>query len=180
VGLFITTNFVLVYEYLLHIKTPLSFFSLSGFVPKLLGNASGIALFIGVILMVKNRMDNQDDNPASGYDWLFLSVVLLVGITGFLAQFTRLAGLAGPAYLIYFLHLVFVFYIIAYLPFSKLAHLLYRSTAIIHAKSVGRDALALAAPAAAAAIPEAAAAAEPAPETGEAAEEKKEDPEASA
>ena len=88
-----------------------------------------------------------------------------------------MAGMAGPAYMIYFLHLVFVFYIIAYLPFSKLAHLLYRSTAIIHAKNVGRDSLALAAPAAAAAVPEAAETAGPAPG---AAEEKKEDPEASA
>jgi len=180
VGLFITTNFVFVYEYLLHIKTPLLLFSVSGFVPKVLGNVSGVALIVGSILMVQNRMANSDDNPASGYDWLFLGVIFLVGLTGFLAQFTRMADMAGPAYLIYFLHLVFVFYIIAYLPFSKLAHLLYRSLAIIHAKNVGRDALAIAAPTTAAAVPEVAEAAEPAAEAGEAAEEKKEAPEASA
>ena len=48
----------------------------------------------------------------------------------------------------YFVHLVFVFYVIAYLPFSKLAHLLYRPLAIIHAKNVGRDTAAPAAKAA--------------------------------
>ena len=41
-----------------------------------------------------------------------------VGLTGFLAQLTRMADMAGVAYPMYFLHLVFVFYIIAYLPFS--------------------------------------------------------------
>jgi quinone-modifying oxidoreductase subunit QmoC len=182
IGLFITTNIVLVYEwghklFGLHLpQTPLFWHGL-GLPPKIIGNVSAVALLVGAVLMVKNRMDNQDDNPASSYDWLFLAVVFLVGLTGFLAQLTRMANMAGLAYPIYFLHLVFVFYIIAYLPYSKLAHLLYRSVAIIYAKNVGRDALALASPAAAAAVPEAAETAGPVPG---AAEEKKEDPEASA
>jgi quinone-modifying oxidoreductase subunit QmoC len=172
IGLFVTTNIVLVYEWGhkllgLHLpQTPLPFSGL-GLPPKIIGNVSAIALLVGGVLMINNRMTNKKDNPASTYDWVFLSVILLVGLTGFLAQLTRLANMAGLAYPIYFLHLVFVFYIIAYLPYSKLAHLLYRSLAIIHAKNVGRDALTLAAPAAVAAVPAAA-------------EEKKEDPEASA
>ena len=60
--------------------------------------------------------------------------------TGLLAQILRLMGDAGLAYPMYFIHLVFVFYVIAYLPYSKLAHLLYRPIAIIHAKNVGREA----------------------------------------
>ena len=79
-----------------------------------------------------------------------------------------MASIAGLAYPIYFLHLVFVFYIIAYLPYSKLAHLLYRSVAIIHAKNVNREAFA---------VPPAV---EPPSAAEEPAEEKKEEPEASA
>ncbi len=169
VGLFLTTNIVLVYEYILHIKTPLKFFSLAGIVPKTLGLASGAALVAGWLLMRKNRSENAENNPLSSYDSIFLWVIGLVGITGFGAWGLRLLGLALPAYLTYFIHLVLVFYIIAYLPFSKLAHLLYRSTAIIHAKTVNRDMFSLPQPAA---VPAAEAPAE-------AAEESKEAPEAS-
>jgi quinone-modifying oxidoreductase subunit QmoC len=175
IGLFITTNIVMAYEwghklFGLHLpQTPLFFHGL-GLPPKIIGNVSAVALLVGVVLMVTNRMSNSEDNPASAYDWTFLGVVFLVGATGFLAQLTRMADMAGIAYPIYFLHLVFVFYIIAYLPYSKLAHLLYRSLAVIHAKNVGRDTLVAALPAPSA-VPAGDA---PAPE------EKKEEPETSA
>ena len=160
VGLFITTNIVLVYEwghklFGLHLpQTPLFWHGL-GLPPKIIGNVSAVALLVGAVLMVRNRMSNKENNPASTYDWIFLSVVFLVGLTGFLAQLTRMANLAGLAYPIYFLHLVFVFYIIAYLPYSKLAHLLYRSLAIIFAKNVNRDAFAAPKPPAPAPVEEA-------------------------
>jgi quinone-modifying oxidoreductase subunit QmoC len=148
IGLFITTNIVLVYEwghklFGLHLpQTPLFWHGL-GLPPKIIGNVSAVALIAGGVMMIQNRMANNEDNPASAYDWTFLAVILLVGLTGFLAQITRIADMAGVAYPMYFLHLVFVFYVIAYLPFSKLAHLLYRSLAVIHAKNVGRGALLL-------------------------------------
>lgn len=185
IGLFITTNIVLVYEwghklFGLHLpQTPLFFHGL-GLPPKIIGNVSAVALLVGAVMMFMNRTRNKKDNPASSYDWVFLGVVFLVGLTGFLAQLTRIAGMQ-LAYTIYFLHLVFVFYIIAYLPYSKLAHLLYRSVAIIHSKNVGRDTFG--APAVAAAPVEVPA--EPAAEAAEApaadeTEEKKVEPEASA
>ena len=65
-----------------------------------------------------------------------------------LAELLPPDGNASLAYPMYFVHLVFVFYVIAYLPYSKLAHLLYRPIAIIHAKNVGRDTAAPAAKAA--------------------------------
>jgi quinone-modifying oxidoreductase subunit QmoC len=166
IGLFITTNIVLVYEwghklFGLHLpQTPLFFHGL-GLPPKIIGNVSAIALLAGAVMMFMNRTNNKENNPASAYDWIFLGVVFLVGLTGFLAQLTRIAGMQ-LAYTIYFLHLVFVFYIIAYLPYSKLAHLLYRSVAIIHAKNVGRDSFGVPVAAAATAAPPAEAPAAPA------------------
>jgi quinone-modifying oxidoreductase subunit QmoC len=88
--------------------------------------------------MIGNRMSKSEDSPASGYDWVFLGAIFLVGATGMLTEILRLMDNAALAYPMYFVHLVFVFYVIAFLPYSKLAHLLYRPLAIIHAKNVGR------------------------------------------
>jgi quinone-modifying oxidoreductase subunit QmoC len=153
IGAFIATNLVLVYEWgtkfgVFHeLETPLAF-SGAGLLPKLFGNIGGLAIVFGALLMIGNRMSKSEDSPASGYDWVFLGSIFLVGATGMLTEILRLVGSAGLAYPMYFVHLVFVFYIIAYLPYSKLAHLLYRPLAIIHAKNVGRDAAAPAAKAA--------------------------------
>jgi quinone-modifying oxidoreductase subunit QmoC len=153
IGAFVTTNIVLVYEWgtkfgILHdLETPLPFSGL-GLIPKLIGNAAALAMLAGGLLLIGNRMKTAKDNPANAYDWAFLVSIFLVGVTGFGAELLRLAGAAGLAYPTYFAHLVFVFYVIAYLPFSKLAHLLYRSIAIIHAKNVGREVAAAAAKAA--------------------------------
>jgi hypothetical protein len=47
-------------------------------------------------------------------------------------------NLGTVAYGIYFLHLVSVFYIIAYLPYSKLAHIYYRTVAMGYAAHIDR------------------------------------------
>jgi len=153
IGAFIATNIVLVYEWgtkfgILHeLETPLAF-SGTGLIPKLFGNIGGLAIVFGVLLMISNRMSKSEESPASGYDWVFLFSIFLVAATGMLTEIFRLMDSAALAYPMYFVHLVFVFYVIAYLPYSKLAHLLYRPLAIIHAKNVGRDTAAPAAKAA--------------------------------
>jgi quinone-modifying oxidoreductase subunit QmoC len=153
IGAFIATNLVLVYEYgtkfgIFHeLETPLAF-SGPGLLPKLFGNIGGLAIVFGALLMIGNRMSKSEDSPASSYDWVFLFSIFLVGATGMLTEILRLMDNATLAYPMYFVHLVFVFYVIAFLPYSKLAHLLYRPIAIIHAKNVGRDTAAPAAKAA--------------------------------
>ncbi len=153
IGAFIATNIVLVYEWgtkfgIFHeLETPLAF-SGAGLLPKVFGNIGGLAIVFGALLMISNRMSKSEDSPASGYDWVFLGAIFLVGATGMLTEIFRLMDNASLAYPTYFVHLVFVFYVIAFLPYSKLAHLLYRPLAIIHAKNVGRDTAAPAAKAA--------------------------------
>jgi quinone-modifying oxidoreductase subunit QmoC len=54
------------------------------------------------------------------------------------AVLTRLAGWAGITYGIYFIHLLLIFSLFAYTPFSKLAHLVYRTVAMTYAEYTHR------------------------------------------
>ena len=82
---------------------------------------------------------NRDRVGANGYsDWLFLIMLFLVFLTGWLTQFGRLVESAYFAYSIYYVHLVLVFFVLWYMPYSKFAHMLYRAMALVYARSVGR------------------------------------------
>ena len=72
------------------------------------------------------------------YDWYLLGVIWAVTLTGIGSEVFRLAGVAPLAFFTYYLHLVSIFMLIAYLPWSKLGHLVYRTTALIYARYVGR------------------------------------------
>lgn len=108
---------------------------------KLLANVSSVALLVGGSLVIANRLKERGvETVTSSFDWVFAGVVLLVGATGMLSQMFRVMNFPPViAYLTYFLHLVFVFYIIIYVPYSKLAHFVYRTVAITYTKMLQRD-----------------------------------------
>ena len=68
-------------------------------------------------------------------DWLFLAILLLTTLTGFLCQALRLADLPRLAYPMYVVHLVLIFFLLVYIPYSKFAHLVYRTAAMLYAAS---------------------------------------------
>ncbi len=105
---------------------------------KILANVSGIALIVGGLLMIKNRLDKKDEQVTTYKDWFLIGLVLGLGVTGMLAQLTRLADAAFLTYLIYYIHLMFVFVLFMFLPFSKLAHLVYRTVAMAYNEYAGR------------------------------------------
>ncbi|HWR91865.1 MAG TPA: heterodisulfide reductase, partial [Desulfobacterales bacterium] len=133
IGLFIVTNIFFVAIYVFQNHGPYSQMN----PVKWLANVSGVALIIGSILLIKQRMDKPDQKSAYR-DWLLLGLVLGLGVTGMGAQLTRLAGWAAPSYTIYFVHLILIWFTFAYLPFSKLAHLVYRTAAMTYAEYAGR------------------------------------------
>jgi quinone-modifying oxidoreductase subunit QmoC len=134
IGLFIVTNAFFVALYGLQIHGPYAQMN----PVKWLANISGVALIIGGVLMIRNRLSKTDQTSAYK-DWYLLGLVLGLGLTGMLTETTRLAGLAGISYWTYFIHLVFVFNLFAFLPFSKLAHLVYRTVAMAYNEYSGRQ-----------------------------------------
>ena len=133
IGLFIVTNCFFVALYILQQPGPYS--QLNPI--KWLANISGVCLVIGSILFIRARI-NKPDQISAYKDWTLLWLALALGVTGLGTEITRLMGIAFLSYGLYFIHLMFVFYLFAFLPFSKLAHLVYRTLAIAYAEYSGR------------------------------------------
>jgi quinone-modifying oxidoreductase subunit QmoC len=133
VGLFIVTSIFFVVLYVFQIHGPYSQLN----PVKWLANISGIALVIGSALMIKTRLARKDQ-VTTFKDWSLVGLAFGLGVTGMLTEMTRLGGLAGLSYAMYFIHLMFVFCLFAYLPFSKLAHLVSRTVAMAYAEYAGR------------------------------------------
>ena len=105
---------------------------------KIIGNVSAAALITGILLIMSNRMKNaKKAGLGSYYDWLFITLVAGLGITGLLAELLRV-GNVQAAYPVYVIHLCFVFFLFAYAPFSKMAHMFYRATAMVFEKKSGK------------------------------------------
>ena len=105
---------------------------------KWLANLSGVALIVGTGLMIKNRSARKDQ-ASSYFDWYLIYLAFGLGVTGMGAQLTRLAGWAAVSFATYYIHLILVFTLFAYLPFSKLAHLVYRTVAMAYNEYAGRN-----------------------------------------
>jgi len=133
IGLFIVTNCFFIAEWVFHIEGPYSQINPI----KWLGNLGGIALLIGGGLMIAKRL-GQKEQTSSYKDWYLLGLVLLLGGTGLLTQMLRLGEMYGLMAFVYFLHLIFVWALFAYTPFSKLAHLVYRTVAMTYLEYSGR------------------------------------------
>jgi len=119
-------------------KTPLPLGQFT--LPKLFGHVGFLALVAGLLLVMKHRFGLDPNKRKNTYqDWYLLIVLLVVAVTGQLLELVRYSGSAGLAFSIYFVHLVFVFSLIGYFPYSKFAHMFYRFVAILHAKYNGRD-----------------------------------------
>ena len=133
IGLFIVTNIFFVAIYGLQIHGPYSQMN----PVKWLGNVSGVALIIGSILMIRSRLSKKDQ--VSAYkDWWLVGWAFALGVTGMGTQVTRLLGLAGISYTVYYVHLMFIWSLFFFIPYSKLAHLVYRTAAMAYNEYIGR------------------------------------------
>jgi len=108
---------------------------------KILGNLSAVLLVIGVVMLINNRVGDQKEQTgiSSSYDSFFLSVVALVVLTGCLAELFRLTLDPTIACYTYIAHLSFVMTLFVTFPYSKFAHMMYRTLAMVHARMTGED-----------------------------------------
>ena len=110
-------------------------------VVKLTGNIGAVMAVTGVTLIIVRRYGAKggEAGVTGYYDSHFIFILYITIITGILAELFRVADVAVLGFGVYFIHLVFVFALLAYAPFSKFSHLLYRFTALVHAKMTQRD-----------------------------------------
>jgi quinone-modifying oxidoreductase subunit QmoC len=98
---------------------------------KILGNAAAGLMILGTAYFVYQRWTaTVRGEPSTYFDWLLLVNLLLVGISGVLCETLRYLNVPLAAYPFYFLHLVLVFVLFVSSPYSKLAHVCYRTLAL--------------------------------------------------
>ncbi|MFC1888685.1 quinone-interacting membrane-bound oxidoreductase complex subunit QmoC [Thermodesulfobacteriota bacterium] len=119
---------------------------------KILANAGCVVLIYGCIKAILDRRGNTEESGGSTtFDWTFLYLLLIVAVTGLCTEILRfmaepgahghgsLGGLQYTAFGVYFIHLVFVFALLMFLPYSKFAHIVYRTVALVYAEHSGRN-----------------------------------------
>ncbi|MFH1176980.1 MAG: quinone-interacting membrane-bound oxidoreductase complex subunit QmoC [Acidobacteriota bacterium] len=135
VGAAVTSGLLIVGIYVQHLEMPLAL----GHPYKILGNISMAALIAGGALLVGNRLgDGRAAGKSSAFDNFFLGLVLLVIATGTAVELVRLAGDASLGLTLYILHLGAVMSLFLTFPYSKFAHMLYRTLALVHSRMIGQ------------------------------------------
>lgn len=122
---------------------------------KILANVGCAVLIVGCVLAIRDRLrDGKNSVTSTPFDWLFVWLLLAVVVTGLFTEILRfvaepaaheagsaeLGGSAYVAFAVYFVHLLCAFELLVYLPYSKFAHIVYRTVALVYAEYSGRNA----------------------------------------
>lgn len=129
VGAAIASAIVIVYMYGLGAPLPLPQTNIS----KLIGNGSAILLVVGGLMLLSGRLEDKDKiGRTAAFDSFFLGVVLLVTFTGVVTELGRYLMTPTLACYVYVVHLGSVLCLFITTPYSKFAHLVYRTLAMVH------------------------------------------------
>ena len=102
---------------------------------KWLGNTSALLLVVGGILLFINRLTTGDNliGKTTAFDRFFLWVILAVIGTGVFTEIFRFISVDPMVgFAVYIVHLGVVLCLFLTLPYSKFAHILYRTLAMTH------------------------------------------------
>jgi len=106
---------------------------------KLMANLGGVSLLLGTSLMMWERWRRpQTAGVTRASDLVLLGLLLLVGLSGFASEGVHWLRIEPLRYAVYVCHLALVFALILLLPYSKLAHVVYRTVAMVYAEHAGR------------------------------------------
>lgn len=136
IGLFLTTTWSAFYTNFLGKNSPWSL----GDPLKIVGNSSAVAFLIGMTLVLIYRFRNAEKaGTGTYYDWLFIVLIYVVGLSGIFTELLRVAGIGPLAYPMYFVHLASIMFLFIYAPYSKMAHMIYRAVAMVFGRAVDRN-----------------------------------------
>lgn len=136
IGLFLTTTWSAFYTNILGKYSPWEHSDPL----KMLGNTSAVAFLIGMTLVLIYRQRNASKAGAGTYyDWLFIVLIYVVGLSGILTEGFRATNIGAIAYPMYFVHLVSIMFLFLYAPYSKMAHMIYRAVAMVFGRAVDRN-----------------------------------------
>jgi quinone-modifying oxidoreductase subunit QmoC len=107
---------------------------------KIAGNLGSLLLLAGCVLAIYRRFSTNSSNRSKTtyFDWFLILLLSFVAISGIATEVVRMAELPTATYSVYLVHLWLLFALLIYAPFSKGAHLIYRTLAMAYAKQVGR------------------------------------------
>jgi quinone-modifying oxidoreductase subunit QmoC len=94
---------------------------------RIFANICGLA---GVTIMIFNRLRPEVRATSTSFDWSLLASLESIFLTGLLLEIARLLSIEPLVSGLYFAHLTFIFALLLYAPYSKLAHALYRTVAM--------------------------------------------------
>ncbi len=131
-GLFLATALNFLMDLIKVMPTPVD-----GKVPlyypiRLLGTISGILLIYGTTLAVIFRLMKKDSSREHSQfsDWFFLFLLWATGITGFVVELLDYLPYHDSFFWALVVHVVFAADLIIFAPFSKFAHMIYRTYAV--------------------------------------------------
>lgn len=100
---------------------------------RLLGTIAGLSLIYGVVMLGARRYRKTKAGTlvSKPTDWLFLGLLFVIGLTGFVievALYVQPVQVWG--YWVFLVHVAFAMELVLFLPFTKLAHAMYRPVAL--------------------------------------------------
>ena len=100
---------------------------------RLLGTVAGLALMYGVTWFMIRRWQaaEQCNDSSKPSDWLFLVLLWVTGLTGFLIEVALYAEpVPAWGYWVFLIHVAVAMELVLFLPFTKFAHAMYRPVSL--------------------------------------------------
>jgi quinone-modifying oxidoreductase subunit QmoC len=100
---------------------------------KVMANVAGGCVLVGATLMLVGRWRRPETAGVTRVqDSALLVLLVLIVATGFSSELLHFARVDSVRYAAYALHVLCVLVLLLMLPYSKLAHVVYRTLAIVH------------------------------------------------
>lgn len=100
--------------------------------PRLLGTVAGLALMYGASVTIVRKLGENEGTGARmlASDWVFLGLLFVVGLTGFVLEAMVYAPPTGSlGYGVFLAHVALAMELLVLFPFTRFAHALYRPLA---------------------------------------------------